>query len=341
MRVLALETSCDETAAAVVESGTRILSNVVASQIEIHRPYGGVVPEIAARAHEQNILPTLEEALTIAGCEPGDIDGLAVTQGPGLVGALLIGLNVAKALALTWSIPLVGVNHLEAHIYANFLGEAQPHFPFLALVASGGHSLIASVEGPGKVNLIGETLDDAAGEAFDKISKYMGWGYPGGPSIDRLARMGDAEAVHFPRALMVKDNYDFSYSGVKTAVGRYVEREMEKGRKVVNEDIAASFEAAAVEVLVVKTVRAAKELGLDRVVFGGGVVANTLLRKSMREECAKRNLELHCPPADLCTDNAAMVASLGYYLLREGRVLPWEGDAVPDLSFEGSETIEG
>jgi N6-L-threonylcarbamoyladenine synthase len=316
--VLGLETSCDETSAAVVAAGKEILSNVIASQVDLHRRFGGVVPELASRAHLECLLPVLQEALDGAGVHPARLSAVAVTRGPGLIGALLTGLSCAKALCLAWGLPLLAVNHLEAHIYANFLEHPELEPPLVALVVSGGHTFLAHMPEHRLYRLLGETLDDAAGEAYDKIARFLGLGYPGGPIIDRLAAEGDPHAVRFPRALMDDGTYNFSLSGLKTAVINHVRRAREKGFDISIPDLAASFQEAVVEVQVGKTVRAALEMGVSRVVLAGGVACNRRLRESLKKALDGEGISLYFPSPLLCADNAAMVAALGWRMLEAG-----------------------
>lgn len=314
MRVLGIETSCDETGAAVVENGTRILSNVIASQIDLHQKFGGVVPEVASRAHVELILPTIQEALDAAGCGFADIDCVGVINRPGLIGALIVGAAAAKAIAFGTGLPLVGVHHLEAHIYANFLTGAEIEFPVVCLVVSGGHSDIVYVRGHGDHEILARTRDDAAGEAFDKCARAMGLGYPGGPIIDRLAKDGNPGAVEFPRA-RVGDSLDFSFSGLKTAVIRYAGQD---GPRVAVEHIAASFQQAVVDVLVDHTFRAAREKGVGQVLLAGGVAANSALQAAMKARGEETGIRVAAPPPVLCTDNAAMAASAAFFAYMRG-----------------------
>ncbi len=330
--VLGIETSCDETAAAVLADGRRVLSNVVASQDAIHAPYGGVVPELASRRHLEVVVPVVEKALADAGVKPGDLDGLAVTRGPGLVGSLLVGLSVAKSLAFVHGTPLVGVNHLEGHIYAAFLEPDPPEHPFLALVVSGGHTALYHARAPLRYALVGETRDDAAGEAFDKVAKLLGLGFPGGPAIQKVAEQGDPRAVAFPVAQMTDGARDFSFSGIKTSVSLYVKRHAPLNAARVA-DVAASFQAAVVKMLVRKTVRAALHLGVKRLVLTGGVAANGPLRAALRREAAEHGLTLHIPSPRLCTDNAAMIAAAGTARLQAGERAPLSLNAAPDLAL--------
>ncbi len=317
MRVLGIETSCDETAAAVVEDGRRALSDVVATQIEIHRRWGGVVPELASRNHVVQVMPVIDEALTAAG-GAGAVDAIAVTSGPGLVGALLVGVQVAKALALAWEKPLVGVNHLEGHLLAAFLGETPPRFPFLGLVVSGGHTSLYLARGFGDYQLLGSTRDDAAGEAFDKGAKLLGLPYPGGVAIDRLARDGDRRAVKFPRAIVKGADLDFSFSGLKTALLHQVRKHgVPEGQGLA--DLCASYQEAIVGALVHKAFRAARRFQLPRLVLSGGVAANSRLRAAALEKAAEyEDLQVIVPAVRLCTDNAAMIAVAGTHALERG-----------------------
>jgi N6-L-threonylcarbamoyladenine synthase len=330
MLVLGIETSCDETAAAVLADGRRVLSSVVASQDDIHGPYGGVVPELASRRHIEVIVPVVERALGDAGAKLGDLDGLAVTQGPGLVGSLLVGVSVAKALAWTHRTPLVGVNHLEGHIYAAFLTEDPPEHPFLALVVSGGHTALYHAQAPLRYACVGQTRDDAAGEAFDKVAKLLGLGFPGGPAIQKTAEAGDPRAIVFPLAQMTDGARDFSFSGIKTSVSLWVRRRAPLSATAVA-DVAASFQAAVVKMLVRKTVRASLHLGVKRVVLTGGVAANGPLRAALGAECTAHGIRLHIPPPRLCTDNAAMITAAGSARLAAGERADLTLNALPDL----------
>ncbi len=318
MRVLGIETSCDETAAAVVQDGRRVLSDVVSTQIEIHRRWGGVVPELASRNHVVQVMPVVDEAVRCAG-GPDAVDAIAVTSGPGLVGALLVGVQVAKALAAGWEKPLVGVNHLEGHLLAAFLGETPPTFPFLGLVVSGGHTSLYQARGFGDYQLLGQTRDDAAGEAFDKGAKLLGLPYPGGVAIDRLARTGDARAIRFPRAVVKGADLDFSFSGLKTALLHHVRKHgVPEGQGLA--DLCASYQEAIVAALVQKAIRAARRFQLPTLVLAGGVAANSRLRAAAAEAAAGfEDLRLVVPAAKLCTDNAAMIAVAGTHALARGR----------------------
>lgn len=325
MLILGIESSCDETAAAVVEDGRRILSSQVASQIEIHHPYGGVVPELASRKHIEAIVPVYRQALHAAGLGPEQLDGIAVTQGPGLVGALLVGFSFAKALAQALGLPWIGVSHLEGHIHSAFLGPLPPKFPFVALLVSGGHTSIYYVEDFGRYTLMGQTRDDAAGEAFDKVAKMLGLGYPGGGVISSLARQGDPEKIRFPRTYLNKSEFDFSFSGLKTAVNRYIQTHADTYQDQVP-DIVAGFQEAVVEVLAYKIIRAAAEKNCRHISLVGGVAANPRLRDQLQRDADRNGLQVHIPTIELCGDNAAMIAAAGYYALKDGRVSSFDAD---------------
>jgi len=327
--ILGIETSCDETAAAVVTEGRRILSNVVASQNEIHARYGGVFPEMASRQHILDILPVIEEALSQAKVELGQLDGIAVTIGPGLAGSLVVGVNAAKGLALALNLPLIGINHLEAHIYTIWTQGAEVEFPLLCLIASGGHTNLVLMTDHGQYEALGQTLDDAAGEAFDKVARLLGLGYPGGPAIQEKAKEGDPKAFDLPRAWL-PGTYDFSFSGLKTAVLYLVRRLEEEEKELPLADLAASFQAAVVDVLVEKTRLAAQEHDVKQVLLVGGVAANTLLRQEMRERV---EVPVLYPPPELCTDNAVGVAAAGWFRLQSGERAGWDLDVVPGLKL--------
>lgn len=333
MLVLGIETSCDETAVGVVEDRTTLRANVIASQVELHAPYGGVVPEVAARAHLQQLQPTIDAALDRAGCTLQDLDAIGVTAGPGLAGALLVGVAGAKALALSLDRPLVGVNHLRAHVEVAQLEHGLLQPPVLSLIVSGGHTSIVRVEADGSVHQLGATLDDAAGEAFDKIARFLGLGYPGGPVIDRLAQRGDAAAHDYPRPMLHDDGLDVSLSGLKTAVVRDLRRLEAEGRPVVVPDVAASFQEAVVDVLVARTVAAATTTGIGTVVLAGGVAANSRLRERMAAACREVDVRLLVPAIRLCTDNGAMVAAAGANRLAAGTTSPLDLDADPGLGL--------
>ncbi len=317
MIVLGIETSCDETAAGVVEDGTSILSSAVSSQVDVHHLYGGVVPELASRKHIEAIVPVVAEALNKAKLPLAQIDAIAVTRGPGLVGALLVGFSFAKSLAYSMGIPWVGVNHLEGHINSVFLEDDPPAFPFVALLVSGGHTSIYHVTDHLTVELMGQTRDDAAGEAFDKVAKLLGLGYPGGGVIDRLSRQGDPSRIQFPRSYLDKSSYDFSFSGIKTAVNRYVAENRDQIDAHIP-DIVAGFQEAVLEVLTHKAILAAVEKGCDRLALVGGVAANSRLRQMLRSEAGHRGIHMHIPSIHLCGDNAAMIAAAGYHYLKSG-----------------------
>ena len=312
INILGIESSCDETAASVVRNGTDVLSNVVSTQIAIHRKFGGVVPEIASRKHIEHVMPVIDKALKDAHLSLGDIDAIAVTYGPGLVGALLVGLSAAKGLAFGTGKPLIGVNHLEGHVFANFLADKELKPPFLALVVSGGHTSLLVVEDYNTFRPLGQTRDDAAGEAFDKIARFMGLPYPGGPEIEKLALGGNAQAIDFPRPLL-PDSFDFSFSGLKSAVINYVHTEEQRGAELNRADVAASFQQAIVDVLVTKCKEALKATGLKKIVLAGGVSANKRLQEALAEGAKAVGAELVHPMPILCTDNAVMVAVRGYY----------------------------
>lgn len=327
--VLGFETSCDETAVALVADGRRVLANAVASQIDLHRKYGGVVPEIASRQHLESLLPVLREALDQAGVTLDQVDLIAATQGPGLVGTLLVGLTAAKALAFALDKPFVGVNHLQGHIYANFLLPEVPEFPLVCLVVSGGHTDLIYMEGHGRMELLGRTRDDAAGEAFDKVARLLGLPYPGGPHLERLAAQGDPAAVPFPRAWL-EGTYDFSFSGLKTAVLHLVRGPNPPAAA----DLAAAFQASVVEVLAEKAVRAAVEKGVRTLLLAGGVSANGALRAEVSRRAEPLGIRVFAPPLALCTDNAAMIAAAGYYAWRYGgRVDDLSLSADPNLGI--------
>ncbi len=329
--ILGIETSCDETSAAIIQ-GDRVLSSVISSQM-VHLQFGGVVPELASRAHLRKIVPIVNQALQDAGLELNDIQAIAVTNGPGLVGALLVGVNYAKGLAMALDIPFVGVNHIEGHIFGNFLDGAEIPYPFLCLVVSGGHTQIVLVNEPLNYRIVGKTRDDAVGEAFDKVAKLLKLPYPGGPEIDRRAADGDPDYVKFPRAMMKNGNFDFSYSGLKTAVLNFLQERSEQQVQAHLNDICASFQQAAVEVLVKKTVEAARTFQIRHLALAGGVAANSLLRRWMQEEAARFHLQVHFPPLKYCTDNAAMIARAGREHLLRGVRSTLELNAYPALKL--------
>ena len=332
MLVLGVESSCDDTAAAVLQDGRRILSNVVSSQDHVHGPYGGVVPELASRQHIQAVLPIVDGALKQAGAALGDLDGFAVTYGPGLVGSLLVGLSLVKGMSFRTGIPYVGVNHLEAHLLAIHL-EHEVEFPYIALLASGGHTLLYCVRGVGAYLHLGGTRDDAAGEAFDKVAKMMGLGYPGGRPIDNLAKSGNPSAIRFPRAKLKKGAYEFSFSGIKTSVWHYLKSQSEDRWRAHQADIAASFQEAVVDMLVNPTIKAASAFGISRIVLSGGVAANSRLRAKMLEKAEAEGLQVFSPAPKFCTDNAAMIALAGYHWLRRGRRDDFGLNADADLTL--------
>jgi N6-L-threonylcarbamoyladenine synthase len=332
MLILGVETSCDDTAAAVLRDERSILSNVVSSQDQVHSGYGGVVPELASRQHIQNILPIVDAALERAGVGLQDLDGLAVTYGPGLVGSLLVGLSMIKGIAFRWRIPYVGVNHLEAHLLAIQLEQEVP-FPYIALLASGGHTLLYCVKDIGDYSHLGGTRDDAAGEAYDKVAKMMGLGYPGGRIIDNLAKGGDSKAIRFPRAQIKNGSYQFSFSGIKTSVWHYLKSQSVEARQNQLADIAASFQEAVVDMLVKPAVRAARDSGVKRLVLAGGVAANSRLREKMTERADGEGLRLYFPSPKFCTDNGAMIALAGYYGLKRGRRDDFRLNADADLTL--------
>lgn len=331
--ILGIESSCDETSAAVVLNGRRVLSNIIASQVDLHAQYGGVVPEIASRKHVELILPVIDKALAEAGTSLEAIDALAVTYGPGLVGALLVGVSAAKSMAFALNKPLVKVNHIEGHIAANYLAHESLEPPYLCLVASGGHSHIIHIRGYSEFEILGRTRDDAAGEAFDKIARVLGLGYPGGPAVDRMAQKGNPGAYRFPRVQFEDAHYDFSFSGLKTAVINTVHQLEQKGEPLPVEDICASFQQAVVDVLVDHTVKAARSLKLNTICIAGGVAANSLLRNTMKDRAGKLGMTVLYPTPVLCTDNAAMIASAGYFSFVEGKESDWRLNAVPSLKI--------
>lgn len=333
MKILAFESSCDETSCAVVENGRKILSDVISSQVPIHKKFGGVVPEIASRHHIEDVLPVAEEALSEAGLSWKDVDAIAVTQGPGLVGALLVGVAAAKAAAWALGKPLIAVNHMEGHIFANLLQHPDLEPPFLSLVVSGGHTMIVVIEDYNTFKLLGQTRDDAAGEAFDKIARVMGYPYPGGPHIDKLAQSGNPNAISFPVGMAKEHNFDFSFSGLKSAVINYLHTAEMKKETVSKEDVAASFQKAVVDVLVSKTMAAAELTGLKTIALAGGVAANSGLRKALEQACAARGLRLCRPDPILCTDNGAMIGCRAYYMAEAGDFAPWTLNADPRLPF--------
>ncbi|MBQ1238584.1 MAG: tRNA (adenosine(37)-N6)-threonylcarbamoyltransferase complex transferase subunit TsaD [Ruminococcus sp.] len=334
MKILAIESSCDETAAAVVEDGRTVLSSVIASQVEEHRLYGGVVPEIASRRHAEAIVPVVTQALEQADLTLDAIDALAVTYAPGLIGALLVGVNFAKGLALSTGKPLVPVHHLRSHIASNYISNQELKPPFLCLVVSGGHSHIVLVEDYTKMKIIGRTRDDAAGEAFDKAARTMGMPYPGGIELDKVAETGDPHAFSLPRPVVHDAPYDFSFSGLKTAVINLLHNAAQKGEELNKADVCASFRYAVVDCLTTNFVKAAEELQVQKIVIAGGVSANSLLRRTLREECQKRGRQLFMPEKSLCGDNAAMVGAQGYYEFQSGNIAGADLNAFATMSIE-------
>lgn len=326
--VLAIETSCDETAAAVVMGGNDVLSSIVSSQIDIHARFGGVVPEVASRAHLEAIIPVVNSAIATAGVLPSRIDVVAATAGPGLIGALLVGVSAAKSLSLVWDVPFIGVNHLEAHLYAGLLDDPTLQFPLVVLLVSGGHTMIIEMRGHGDYTVLGRTIDDAAGEAYDKVARYLDIGYPGGPAIDALAASGNPHAIDFPRA-MLHDGLNVSFSGLKTAVVNYVR----KNPDVSSADVAASFQEAVVDVLCAKTLKAAQSVGAKGIVLGGGVSANSSLRATMTERGERAGLKVALPSRAMCTDNAAMIASAAWHRLAADGPMDLSCGAYPNLKL--------
>jgi len=333
MNILGIESSCDETAVSVVRDGREVLSNVISSQIAIHTEYGGVVPEIASRKHIENINPVVKQALSDANMTFDDIDGIAVTYGPGLVGALLVGVAQAKAMAYALNKPLVPVNHITGHVSANYLEHPDLKPPFLCLIVSGGHTNLVVVKDYGEYEFIGGTRDDAAGEAFDKVARSVGLGYPGGPKVDKEAKNGDPNAIAFPKAKVDGAPYDFSFSGIKSAVLNYQNHAQMMGEEINRADLVASFQKAVVDVLVEHTINAAKEYGYKQIALAGGVASNSALRAAMQDACDKRKYELFVPSPIFCTDNGAMIASAGYYEFMKGKTAGWDLNAVPGLKL--------
>lgn len=334
--ILAIETSCDETSVAVIENGREILSNIISSQIDIHKDYGGVVPEIASRHHLENMNLVIDEALETAGITFDDIDVIGVTKGPGLVGALLVGLATAKALALALKKPIIGVHHIKGHICANYLEHPDLKPPFLSLVVSGGHTHIVDVKDYNHYHVLGRTRDDAVGEAYDKVARVLGLGYPGGPKVDEIAKTGDPHAITFPRTYLEQGSLDFSFSGIKTAVLNYINAQKQKGNEINIADVAASFQMAVVEVIIKKVITALHQTGRKTLAMAGGVAANSLLRNMLKEACEKEGITLHHPSLKLCTDNAAMIGCAAYYDDINGIVDDLELDAYPSLALENN-----
>lgn len=331
--ILAIESSCDETAASIVENGRNVLSNIISTQIEIHKQFGGVVPEVASRKHIENINDVVMEALEKANVTHDDIDAVAVTYGPGLVGALLVGINFAKGLSYAWQKPLIGVNHIEGHICANYIENKELDPPFICLVASGGHTHLVYVKDFGEYEIMGKTRDDAAGEAYDKIARAIGLGYPGGPLIDKVAKEGNKEAIKFPRVIIDENTLDFSFSGLKSAVLNYIHNSEQKNEKIIVEDVAASFQEAVVEVLVSKTMKAAKMKNCHIITLAGGVASNSRLREVMQEECLKHNYKFTKPSPIFCTDNGAMIGSAAYYKYLKNQFSNSSLNAMPNLEL--------
>lgn len=332
---MGIESSCDETSVALTANGREVLSNVISSQIKVHQVFGGVVPEIASRHHLENINTVYEQAMEEAGLTLNDVDVIGVTCGPGLVGALLIGLASAKAMAYAAKKPLVGVHHIQGHISANYIEHPDLEPPFMALVVSGGHTHIVNVEGYSSFTVLGRTRDDAAGEAFDKVARVLGLGYPGGPLIDKIAKEGDPHSVEFKRVYLERDSLDFSFSGIKTGVLNYLNTQKLKGAEVNPADVAASFQLAVMEVIVTKAVKAAKRYRQDKLVLAGGVAANSLLRDMLKKACDKEGIRLCYPSPILCTDNGAMISCAAYYKYKEGLVSDFTLDAYPSLPLDG------
>ncbi len=329
--VLGIETSCDETAAAIVGEGSKLVSSVVSSQVDIHAEFGGVVPELAGRAHVQLIVPVVEKALGDAGLDTTkpSIGSIACTIGPGLVGSLLVGVSAAKAMAYAWGVPFIGVNHLEAHLYASFLADPELEFPMMVLLVSGGHTMLIHAKSHGDYVLVGQTLDDAAGEAFDKVARFIGLGYPGGPAIDKAAQLGDASLVRFPRPMIDSEGFEFSFSGLKTSVVAWARKHPDASA----EDISACFQEAVVDVLVTKAIRAAREAGVSNLCIGGGVAANSALRAETERRCAEEGLRAFIPARAFCTDNAAMVAAAGWWRMQNDGPSVLSTGAIPNLRF--------
>jgi N6-L-threonylcarbamoyladenine synthase len=330
---LAIETSCDETSCAVVKNGREVLSNIISSQVDIHRKYGGVVPEVASRKHIENINLIIQQALDEANVTFNDIDIVGVTRGPGLVGALLVGISSAKAIAYALDKPLVGVNHIEGHICANYIEHKDLEPPFTCLVVSGGHTYLVYVKDYTEYEMVGRTRDDAAGEAFDKVARTLGLSYPGGPEIDRLSKIGNPNAIQFPRVYLENNSYDFSFSGLKTAVLNYLNQARQKGEEIRVEDVAASFQQAVIEVLVDKSIRLAKERKTDKIVLAGGVAANQGLRELLSKRGKEENIEIFYPSIKLCTDNAAMIGSAAYFNFINNKVSDLDLSVAPNLEL--------
>ncbi len=350
MKILAIETSCDETSASIVKNGTEVLSNIIATQIDFHKKYGGIVPEIAARKHVEVINPIIQQALDKAKCKFKDLDAVAVTNGPGLIGCLIVGISAAKALAFSLDIPLIGINHLEGHIYANFIKvpryqgikgsralkprNLETLMPFICLLVSGGNTMIIKVTGHGKYKVLGQTRDDAVGECYDKVARFLGLGYPGGPIIDKLAKLGNPKAINFPRSMQdEKYGFDFSFSGLKTSVINHVKKSQVTSHKFQVNDICASFQQAAVDILVEKTIRAAKKHKIKRIALGGGVAANSQLRGQLQKQGQEEKIQIFIPPFEFCTDNAAMIGCAGYFNFKRKLKSDFKLRAIANLKF--------
>lgn len=331
--ILGIESSCDETAAAVVKNGREVYSNIISSQIDLHTLYGGVVPEIASRKHMEKINQVIEEALKVAGVTLDQMDAIAVTYGPGLVGSLLVGVSAAKAIAYAKKLPLVGVHHIEGHVAANFIEHPELEPPFICLIVSGGHTHLVIVKDYGEFEILGRTRDDAAGEAFDKVARSIGLGYPGGPKIDKVAKEGNPNAIIFPKAKVDGAPFDFSFSGIKSSVLNYLNHAKMRGETVNSADLAASFQHAVVEVLVEHAISAVKQYGFHKLAMAGGVASNSALRAAMSQACEKENIQLYYPSPIYCTDNAAMIGAAGYYEFIKGTRHGWDLNAVPGLKL--------
>lgn len=330
---MGIETSCDDSCVAILKNDRELLVNLISSQIDIHTLFGGVVPEIASRKHLEAINPLIEKALADANLTYNDIDLISVTKGPGLMGSLLVGISAAKALSLATNTAMIGANHMQGHICANYIAHKDLKPPFVTLVVSGGHTYLVKVNSYTDYEVVGKTRDDAAGESFDKVARKMGLGYPGGPKINKFAKEGNKEAIDFPRVRLEKDSYDFSFSGLKTAVLNYINQEEQKGHQINKADLAASFQEAVVDVLVEKSMRLLKETGYDKFALSGGVAANTRLQARMREECDKEGIKFYYPPMELCTDNAAMIAMAGYLNYKDGEVSDKYMKVYPNLEI--------
>ena len=331
--ILGIESSCDETAAAVVKNGREVYSNIISSQIDLHTLYGGVVPEIASRKHMEKINQVIEEALKVAGMTLDQMDAIAVTYGPGLVGSLLVGVSAAKAIAYAKKLPLVGVHHIEGHVAANFIEHPELEPPFICLIVSGGHTHLVIVKDYGEFEILGRTRDDAAGEAFDKVARSIGLGYPGGPKIDKVAKEGNPNAIIFPKAKVDGAPFDFSFSGIKSSVLNYLNHAKMRGETVNSADLAASFQHAVVDVLVEHAISAVKQYGFHKLAMAGGVASNSALRAAMSQACEKENIQLYYPSPIYCTDNAAMIGAAGYYEFIKGTRHGWDLNAVPGLKL--------